>query len=350
MSVVEKNAIYKIQWQITGQDDKSGEIRLENKMCCLAVRSFSSFHQILYLVCKSADAYSATEISEVFFSTCSTPLDQRKQMIQKTGDRSHQIFSYEIITEWKTPLTLTLWVTIRESVDGYSFRLGDSLLTDQLWKSAKSQQFTDVEFRVRLAGTSSSEGTSYKSFTAHRCILAARSPVLAAIVGKSDSSTVDVDNVDPAAFRDLLHFIYTGQLDATSSNISQLQSLADRYEIPTLQKLLRTPVKELNASELTSLIMSSQPFFYPDINTKQDLNSSQGRSPMLLFGPEIHSTGIGSPADDGKHVLYNQFSSCRIKDFAKYCLLTYLGGYPTLRSRHREKDCVHIYVSSTEIQ
>ncbi len=317
MSVVEKDATYKIQWQITGKDVKSDEIPLEgnSQILCLGVKSHS-FHQVLYLVAKSGYPFT-TEIVEVFFDTCSSSaLDQRKQMTRVAGDegQNHQVFSYEIMTEWKTPMMLTLWITLRQSVDEYSFQFGDTLLTDQLWSAAKSRNLTDIEIRVLKPGGLSTSSADRVTFYAHRSVLAARSPVFAKLIEKPlVSSAIDIDQVEPAVFKNLLNFIYTGRL-STHCGLADLQILADRYQISTLQKMLRRPAVEMNASVLTSLIMSlqhsSSKSFYPSITNNRLLkqealsscssgnNTNNGQSPLLLFGaPEIHSTGIiASPA------------------------------------------------------
>lgn len=288
MSLTEKNVTYKIQWQVSGPDAKSDEIILEGKSCCLGVKSYS-FHQVLYLVTKSGFP-STTQVVEVFFSTCSSP--DRKMMSRVGGElgQQSQVYSYEITTEWKTPLMLTVWITLKEAVEGYSVHMSDGLLTDQLWLAAKSQRFTDVEFRVGAVETKK------KTFTAHRSVLAARSPVLADLLGKAGStdSPIDVDEVQPPVFKNFLRFLYTGRL-SPSSDVAGLQALADRYQVVTLQKLLRNPPQEMNASELTSLIMSLQQsarFAYP----ATALFGKPGQSP-LLFGSESSSAMmVASPA------------------------------------------------------
>ena len=291
MSVVEKSVTCKIDWQVSGQNVKSDEIPVEGKICCIGVKSYS-FHQTLYLVCKSSHP-STTDVVEIFFSTCSSP--ERKQMTRVAGEagQQSQVYSYEITTEWKTPLMLTLWVTLKEAVEGYTVQMTDALLTDQLWMAAKSQRLTDVEFRV---GTLESKR---KTFTAHRSILAARSPVLADLLAKlgTSSGPIDLDQVQPFVFKNFLQFLYTGRLNPyqTAADLTELQALADRYQVVTLQKLLRNPLHEMNASELTSLIMSlQQPSKYSYPATA--LFGKIGQSPML-FGGECSTLGIaGSPA------------------------------------------------------
>ena len=60
-----------------------------------------------------------------------------------------------------------------------------------------------------------------KTFPAHRFILAARCPALAALVVAAESSpssltTINIDTMDPVAFEALLYFIYTGMIKTST--------------------------------------------------------------------------------------------------------------------------------------
>lgn len=288
MSVVEKSTTFKIEWQVTSCNSKSHEIELEEGLkVCFGVKTVV-FQHVVYLVSKSNQP-SIFEIGEVLFCTCAQP-DQRKRMNVVSTEGPNSVFSAEI-SEWKTPLTFTCWISLKvaESVGNYSYQLGDALLTEQLWMSAKNTCLTDVEFHVGQASKS-------KTFAAHRSVLTARSPVLATLLEKDQkSSSVALEDVQPAIFKHFLRFLYTGQLRASAvSNLSELQALADRYQIGTLQKLCRHPIQEMNASELTSLILSIN---YNSVPSKLDtaslfnkpFNRLTHMSPLLV-GTELHST------------------------------------------------------------
>ena len=276
MSVIERSITYKLEWSSTSVDTKSDEISLhDSKMCCIGVKlNPRTFSHIIYFVCKSKQP-SVLEISDVFFSTCSSS-ENRTQMKLLSHEGPHQVFSFDVL-EWKTPLTLTCWVTLKEKVEGFSYQLMDGLLTDQLLASTENERLTDVKFVVGLS-------SKKKTFAAHRSILAARSPVLAELFEKEDVTLpIEIIDAQPSVFQDFLHFIYTGKFKGCSaSSLIELQALADRFQIKNLQKICRQPIQEMNVSELTSLVMSlSQPA------SRVDNNNNTG-----LFGKSFAPTHI----------------------------------------------------------
>ena len=283
MSVVDKSTTFKLEWQVTSCNSKSHEIELEQGLkVCFGVKTIV-FQHVVYLVSKSNQP-SIFDIGEVLFSTCALP-DQRKRMIRVSTEGPNSVFSAEL-TEWKTPLTFTCWISVKisDTLANYSYILGDALLTEHLWTSAKNARFTDFEFHVKS-----------KTFPAHRSVVAARSPVLAGILEKeSQSSSITLNDVQPAIFKHFLRFVYTGQLKASAvSNLVELQALADQYQIDTLQKICRHPIQEMNASELTSLILSINYNSAPKLDTaslfSKPFNRLTHMSPLLV-GSELHST------------------------------------------------------------
>ncbi|XP_046631265.1 uncharacterized protein LOC124311044 isoform X2 [Daphnia pulicaria] len=251
MSVLEKSITSKIEWHVTNINSKSHEIELEDGFkVCFGVKTVA-FQHVIYLVSKSNQP-SIFDIAEVLFTTCALP-DQRKRMYRVSNEGPNSVYSAELL-DLKTPLTFTCWISLKimETVTDYSHQLADTLLAEQLWISAKNGSLTDVEFQV-------GQSSKMKTFTAHRSILSARSPVFAGLFEKEEaaSSSVVIDDVQPVIFSHFLRFVYTGQLKASAmASLGELQALADRYQIATLQKLCRHPLQEMNASELTSLILS----------------------------------------------------------------------------------------------
>jgi hypothetical protein len=103
--------------------------------------------------------------------------------------------------------------------------------------------------------------------------------VLAGLFEKEESasSPIVIEDVQPIIFKHFLRFVYTGQLRASAmGSLGDLQALADRYQIGTLQKLCRHPLQEMNASELTSLILSIN---YTPISSKIETTSLFGKPP-----------------------------------------------------------------------
>jgi speckle-type POZ protein len=100
------------------------------------------------------------------------------------------------------------------------------------------QEHTDVSFDV-----------GGESFSAHRLVLAARSPVLKAELygpmAESNLSSITIQDMEASTFRSMLHYIYHGSLPSTSktdasSTMAEYQHLliaADRYGIERLNKI-----------------------------------------------------------------------------------------------------------------
>lgn len=87
-----------------------------------------------------------------------------------------------------------------------------------------------------------------QSFAAHKAILAARSPVLMAKffghMREASSRVVVVEDMEPAAFKAMLHFIYTDtvpeldqELEAVAPMAQHLLAAADRYGMDRLKVL-----------------------------------------------------------------------------------------------------------------
>jgi speckle-type POZ protein len=87
-----------------------------------------------------------------------------------------------------------------------------------------------------------------KTFAAHRCVLAARSPVFDALLfgpmkeGTSTENRIRIDDMAAQVFRTLLHFIYTDSLPETieqdnggATMAQHLLEAADRYDLQRLK-------------------------------------------------------------------------------------------------------------------
>jgi speckle-type POZ protein len=102
----------------------------------------------------------------------------------------------------------------------------------------KSGEGADVTFSV-----------GDRLFPAHRCILAARSMVFKAelfgAMKEKDAHCIKIQDMEPAVFEALLHFVYTDSLpddcdDNAADNIMAMQHLlvaADRYGLDRLRLL-----------------------------------------------------------------------------------------------------------------
>uniref|UniRef100_A0A0D3F456 BTB domain-containing protein n=1 Tax=Oryza barthii TaxID=65489 RepID=A0A0D3F456_9ORYZ len=125
--------------------------------------------------------------------------------------------------------------------------LGDLLL--------KNMDGTDVTFNV-----------GQDIFSAHKCILAARSSVFTAEFFSAMSAkarrTIKIEDIEAGVFRALLHFIYTDSLPATAQDIVMAQHLvaADRYNVGRLKLICEEKLSKHIDSNMvaTTLALAEQ--------------------------------------------------------------------------------------------
>jgi BTB/POZ domain len=102
-------------------------------------------------------------------------------------------------------------------------------LVEDLGTLLENKISSDVQFMVKKV-----------KISAHKNILASRSPVFAALlqhkIQENSVETVKIHDVHPKVFKKLLQFIYTGQCEITHS-AEDLFIAAHKYEIPQLKEI-----------------------------------------------------------------------------------------------------------------
>jgi speckle-type POZ protein len=158
----------------------------------------------------------------------------------------------------KCTFSFSIW--IEGSAPLYSFHISDRLTKEQFWNaSLKSQHHVDVEFVVKD-----------KKFSAHKAVLAARSPVFAAEFTKEKPERKDddgdglqqiirIDDVDPASVEQFLYFLYTGEPMKSSLSNEELLNLAERYQVITLVNLCRAALKNIDVKQMMSCLREINP-------------------------------------------------------------------------------------------
>jgi speckle-type POZ protein len=96
---------------------------------------------------------------------------------------------------------------------------------------------------------------------AHKTILAARSPVFAAMfehdMREKKNSQVDVADITPNAFKRLLHFIYTGECEVRSLT-EEIFFAADKYDVKDLKQICQIEMrKKLDVDNAIRLLILS---------------------------------------------------------------------------------------------
>ncbi len=158
-------------------------------------------------------------------------------------------------------------VFIRSSVETVAVELVDIQHSEDLWKAAqKADDGTDIEFRV-----------GDEIFSAHRWLVASRSPWFAALFSDlllreaadcdvsfspeketdnvtSTRTTITIESMEPAVFRELLKYMYTGTKTVAASKL--LLIAAEKYQIETLAKICRAAVREIDHEKLSFKLLS----------------------------------------------------------------------------------------------
>lgn len=246
MTLHQKLTTFQCEWTTSMYNTKSDMFALENeKNCCVGVKYNARLARyILYFISRTRSS-CGFEIIDVYFTTLKSATRMAMQAVKSKN--SVQVFYYEMV-DWKTPVTCTFWISVRETVDNYHFLLTDKLMAEHLWQAAKEKIFTDIEFVV--AG---------QVFSAHKAIVAARSPVFGAMFQndmiESRTNQVIVQDMDAAVFESFLFFLYTGKLQP-SFHQEELFSVADRYQVDTLKRICQPPANDLDASDIVTLLLS----------------------------------------------------------------------------------------------
>ncbi|PNT61888.1 hypothetical protein BRADI_5g22356v3 [Brachypodium distachyon] len=151
-------------------------------------------------------------------------------------------------------------IVIREPHKRVRLEAPDSNLKDHLRQMWKDGQGADVTFSV-----------GGQMFNAHRCLLAARSPVFKAeLFGpmkEKELQCIQIDDIEPAIFEALLHFVYTDSMpdderskEDMTSKLQHLLVVADRYGLDKLRVLCESKLCENMEVETvaTTLVLAEQ--------------------------------------------------------------------------------------------
>lgn len=133
----------------------------------------------------------------------------------ESNEPTIQMFTYilEGYTHTDVLTSYNFYIHIVKTVDDYCYRPIDTRMSDEFWASAREKQFTDFEFLV-----------GDRIFPAHRGIVAARSPVFAAMfkadMVESRTQRVIIEDIESSVFEEFLYFLYTGQLKRSAADVS----------------------------------------------------------------------------------------------------------------------------------
>lgn len=128
---------------------------------------------------------------------------------------------------------LFLWCEISRIDSSFSFRntvidMVENEISDDIPNLWKKQLLTDVTL---IAGE--------EEFQAHKCILAARSPVFLAMfqtdMKENHENKVILNDADPECLKKLLDFVYSDKVANVQHDTEKLLAMADKYDIKGLK-------------------------------------------------------------------------------------------------------------------
>lgn len=115
-------------------------------------------------------------------------------------------------------------VNISGQSNAIQFKVPECRLSDDFGQLFENQKFSDVTLAV-----------SGREFQAHKAILAARSPVFAAMfeheMEERKHNRVEILDVDHEVLREMLRFIYTGKAASLDKMADDLLAAADKVNI-----------------------------------------------------------------------------------------------------------------------
>lgn len=132
--------------------------------------------------------------------------------------------------------------------------LGHSKLVEDFQNLFISKENADVTLNVKE-----------KTCMAHKTVLGARSPVLAAMF-KNDTQEkktgiVNIPDCDPEAFDVFLLYLYSGIIDFKNCNICELYRISDKYDVSEL-KIMCTDfmVKNISVDNFCDIMIIGEQF------------------------------------------------------------------------------------------
>ncbi|XP_044006010.1 speckle-type POZ protein B-like [Aphidius gifuensis] len=136
-------------------------------------------------------------------------------------------------------------------------------LSEDLKKLLSNEQSADVTIKV-----------GEKSFRVIKGILAARSPVFAAMFDheqykENKNSEVVIEDIEEDVFTEFLHYIYTDDTKNVNKMPMELLEVAEKYQVDRLKNICeRIICGTINADNVTSVLIFSDKFNVGQLNKK----------------------------------------------------------------------------------
>lgn len=198
-------------------------------------------------------------------------------------------------------------------------------LLEQLNAQRNFETFCDVVIHVGDNG----------SFSAHRCILAASSAKLYALMFSTSNDctrTVHLDGITVSGFKIVLEFIYTGILNFDADTVMDVISAANYLEMPAVVRLCEEFANSRRAAEDDDIKVegrkSLQFHSVQTAPTESHSRLSAERLERSLMAPTTSSAWSGRYMPSVDEALFNAsfdqyYSSCKERSIIPVCILFY---------------------------
>ena len=142
-------------------------------------------------------------------------------------------------------------------------------------------RFSDVVFYIRG-----------REFPAHKVILAARSPVFLSMFEETPGTKhvkqhrIEIKDVEPDIFHQVLKFIYTGRADHLDSTAAPVLAVADKYGLKQLKSMCEENlILNMNSTNVGSLYMLAD-IHSAEFLKKEALKIMQQNGGLLMINPQ----------------------------------------------------------------
>lgn len=194
---------------------------------------------VFYAKCEKDRSHCSVDVPDQYHEESLISLDQDSSF-------SHQFSHQFIFDRWNGFITASVTVklvllkctlNIISEVEIPPLALGNDLEWLLMFETEDLKtEFSDVTINI-----ATNEATSPSVFFAHKAILAARSPVFSKMFAhdlqERATNSVTLSDISPAAFKELLTYIYTGKVPHLQTLARSLLNAAEKYHLDRLKAL-----------------------------------------------------------------------------------------------------------------
>jgi hypothetical protein len=213
-----------------------------------------------------------------------TVQDHEKEEVAEVSHDDHGEYN---MSPAKSPTSLSMTPKKRKLELGYTLPTNSASLAivNSMHHLVNDKETKDVVFNV--------EG---RELYGHKAILSQRSEVFKQMFYSGDENNsldkiIVIEHISANLFLELLHYLYTGQIQITIENLFDIHQLADHYKLEDLKRLCRNQIEKILAPD-TSIRLLVQGFKF--LKETSDRNISVASEDIQNIYNEILSYTLGN--------------------------------------------------------